>query len=361
MPSFNEKIFNGEVFGKYVETLPATKRNELIKSKAIRPRQDIVNLFDSQVGGNYATVPMTGRIAGKAQNLDGGTSAEPQTIKTYSHSRVAVGRQAAWTETDFSYDITGGKDFMEEVAAQVAEYWDEIDQATLLSILKGVFSMTGKEKLEFIKKHTYDISEEKEKEAQVFGGTTLNTAMQQALGDKKAKFSLAIMHSVVATNLENLKLLAYMKYTDSEGIQRDLTLGTLNGRAVLIDDNMPTEEVKATGTEGESSYVPGYTKYTTYVLGEGAIEYTNCGTKVPSELGRDPKTNGGETTLYSRQRKVFAPWGISFTKASMASLSPTDEELEKGANWELVNNQNEGKKEYIDHKLIPIARVITRG
>ncbi|KXA13261.1 major capsid protein [Clostridium perfringens] len=355
MPSFNEKIFNGEVFGRYVETLPATNRNELIKSKAIRPRQDLVNIFDLQVGGNYVTIPITGRIGGKAQNLDGSTSATPETLKTYSHGRVVIGRQAAWIEDDFSYDITGGKDFMEEVAAQVAEYWDEVDQATLLATLKGIFSMTGKENLEFVNGHTYDISgknSEQTEETHKFNATTLNTAIQQALGDKKAKFSLAIMHSAVATNLENLKLLSYMKYTDSEGIQRDLTLGSLNGRAVLVDDNMPVEHV---------SDSVQYDKYTTYVLGEGAIEYTNCGTKVPSEMARDPKTNGGQTTLYSRQRKVFAPWGISFTKKSMASLSPTDAELENGANWELVNNQSTSKKEYINHKLIPIARVITRG
>lgn len=361
MATFNEKIFNGEVFGRYVETLPATNRNELIKSKAIKQRQDLVNVFDSQVGGNYVTIPITGRISGKPQNLDGGTSADPETLKTYSHSRVVVGRQAAWVENDFSYDITGGKDFMEEVAAQVAEYWDAVDQGTILSILNGIFNMTGAENLKFVKNHTYDVTKEKEAEKQVFGATTLNTAMQKSLGDKKAKFSIAIMHSAVATNLENLKLLAYMKYTDAEGIQRDLTIASLNGRAVLVDDNMPTKDVKATGTEGHEDYKPGYTEYTTYVLGEGAIEYTNCGTKRPSELGRDPKTNGGQTTLYSRQRKVFAPWGISFTKKTMASLSPTDEELENRGNWELVNNLKDSDKEYIDHKLIPIARVITRG
>lgn len=361
MANFDSKNFNGEVFGQYVDTLPAKNRNELIKSKALKPRQDIKNLFDAQVGGNYATVPMTGRIGGKAQNLDGKTSAEAKKLETYTHSRVVVGRQSAWVETDFSSDLTGGKDFMDEVAEQIAEYWDEVDQATLLAILKGIFSMIGKENLEFIKEHTYDVTQEKNSEEQKFKATTLNTAIQQALGDKKARFALAIMHSAVSTNLENLKLLAYMKYTDDKGIERDLTIGTLNGRVVLTDDGMPVEHIEAIGTEGTDGYVPAYDKYTTYVLGEGAIEYTNCGTKVPSEMDRDPKTNGGETTLYSRQRKVFAPWGISFTKKSMASLSPTDEELEKGANWELVNNQNEGKKEYIDHKLIPIARVITRG
>ncbi|MDM8128736.1 phage coat protein [Paraclostridium benzoelyticum] len=360
MPSFDEKIFNGEVFGQYMETVPNLNRKELIKSKAIRQRQDIANLFSAQVGGNYATIPITGRIGGKAQNYDGKTSAEAQKLKTFSHSRVVVGRQAAWVETDFSYDITGGKDFMEQVGDQVAEYWDDVDQATLLSVIKGIFSMTGKENLKFVNEHTYDITTAKNKEEQVFSATTLNTAIQKALGDNKAKFSISIMHSAVATNLENLKLIAYMKYTDGQGIERDLTLGTLNGRVVLIDDAMPVEHIEASGTEGQPDYEPAYNKYTSYVLGDGAFEFTDCGAKVPNEMARDPKTNGGETTLYSRQRKVFAPFGISFTKASMESLSPTDEELENGSNWELCNNQGK-TKEYIDHKSIPIARVITRG
>ena len=85
------------------------------------------------------------------------------------------------------------------------------------------------------------------------------------------------MHSAVATNLENLKLLKYMTQTDSNGIERQLTLATWNGRLVLIDDSMPTEEVAAveeSGTKGESGYVAAqeaYTKYTTYVLGDGLL------------------------------------------------------------------------------------------
>ena len=38
MGLFDAKNFNGEVFQKYVETIPNTKRNELIRSRAIRPR-----------------------------------------------------------------------------------------------------------------------------------------------------------------------------------------------------------------------------------------------------------------------------------------------------------------------------------
>lgn len=358
---FDTKNFNGEVFGKYLETVPNLNRNELLKSKALRSRQDIKEMFSEQVGGNYATVPIHGRIGGKATNYDGKTSANANKTDTFLHSRIVVGRQNAWVETDFAYDITGGVDFMEEVGSQVAEYWDEIDQATLLATLKGIFAMTGTENKKFVDNHTYDITSEKAASDQKFNGTTLNSAIQKALGDNKAKFSLAIMHSAVATNLENLNLIEYLRYTDEDGLTRQLQLGTLNGRLVLVDDTMPVEYVEAVGDSEEApDYVPAHNKYTTYVLGEGAIEYTNCGVKVSNEMDRAPKTNGGETTLYSRQRKIFAPYGINFTKKSMNSLSPTDEELENGANWELCNNNGSSKK-YINHKSIPIARIITKG
>ena len=78
-------------------------------------------------------------------------------------------------------------------------------------------------------------------------------------------------------------------------------------------------------------------------------------------MDRDPAVNGGQDTLYSRQRKCFAPYGISFTKASMSSLSPTDAELELGVNWELVNSKESEGKAYISLKAIPIARIISLG
>lgn len=212
--------------------------------------------------------------------------------------------------------------------------------------------MTGAKNLEFVNGHTYDVTSEKG-EASKFTAITLNNAIQKALGDNKAKFTLAVMHSVIATQLENMNLLEYMKYTDSDGIERALPLATVNGKLVLVDDSMPTEAVAATETE------PAYTKYTTYVLGDGAIEYTDCGVKVPYETNRDPAKNGGEDTLYGRQRKIFAPKGISFTDSSI--LSPTDTQLETGSKWSLANSNEGGSAEYFPHKAIPIARVITRG
>lgn len=348
---FDRKNFNPEVFAKYVEKTPNLNRNELIKSRAIRRRDDIAQQFKDQVGGNYATIPIFARITGSRQNYDGGTDITANTSTTYTQGRIVVGRADAWTEKDFSYDITGGVDFLEQVAQQVGEYWDEVDQLTLLSVLKGIFSMTGAENKKFVDGHTYDISANAG-DMGMFEATTLNTAIQQALGDNKAKFSLAIMHSAVATNLENMKVVEYLKYTDKDGIERPTGLAIINGKLVLVDDAMPVEYVAA--AEGAEAY----TKYTSYVLGDGAIELTDCGAKVPYEVDRDPAKNGGQDTMYSRQRKIFAPYGISFTDNSI--ISPTDAQLETGSKWSLANS-NESSKDYFPHKAIPIARIITRG
>lgn len=359
---FDEKLFNAEVFQGYINRIPNTKRNALINSRAIRMRPDLASAMKDGDGGNYITTTLTGLISGTTpQNYDGSTDIVPNSTCTFRHSRVVVGRAAAWTEKDFSYDITGGQDFLANVAQQVSEYWSEIDQDTLLHVLNGIFNMTGTANLKFVDAHTHDITEVANSEGKVgyMDATSLNSAMQRACGDNKSTFALVCMHSVIATNLENLKLLTYLKYTDANGMEREVGLGTLNGRLVLVDDTMPVTDVAGSGS-GETA-IPAHKEYTTYVLGEGAIELTDCGAKVPYEVDRSPDKNGGQDTLYSRQRKCFSPYGISFTQKSMATLSPTDEELELGVNWELVNSVASGNTQYIDHKAIPIARIISLG
>lgn len=358
MGLFDAKNFNAEVFQKYIEHIPNLKLNQLIKSGAIRPRPDLAQVLKDGTGGNYITTPMLGLIGGDPVNYDGGTDIPATNTKTYTQSRVVIGRAKAWKEKDFSYDITGGEDFMANIAAQIADYWTDYDQKTLLNILTGVFGMTDTAGKAFADAHTNDITSVQNSEGVegYIDATTLNNTAQKALGDNKGKFSLVIMHSAVATNLENLNLLKYAQQNDADGLRRDVSLGTWNGRLVLIDDGMPVEEVAASGSGATA--VEAHTRYTTYVLGEGAIELTDCGAKVPYEVHRDPKTNGGEDYLYTRQRKCFAPYGINFIKPT--ATSPSDAELKKGSNWSLVSS-NESSASYIDHKAIPIARIISKG
>lgn len=356
MGQFDSKSFNEKAFKYSVDRVPNTKTNEMRKSKALAPNADIKAALSSQNGTEYAVIAMRGLLDGEAVNYDGQTDIVAGTTKTLERGVIVVGRAKAWTEKDFSFDITGGVDFMDNVAEQVSEYQDWLDQNTMLAILEGIFAMTGAKNIEFVEAHTHDISGTS---APLVDATSLNTATNKACGKNKKKFTMVFMHSDVATNLENLNLLAHLKYTDKDGVTRDLELGTWNGRLVIVDDDMPIEIVP----ESASGAGDGYTKYTTYVLGDGAFDYEDVGVKKPYEMSRDPKTNGGEDTLYMRQRKVFAPKGISYVKKTQATKSPTDAELKNGGNWELAHSGETtvSQRTYINHKAIPIARIISRG
>ena len=358
MAKFDSKSFNPQAFGKYVDRIPNVTKNELAKSGAVGTNQNAHDALANQTGSLYARVPYFGRIDGStSQNNDGGHDIESSNTTTYEQGFIVASRMDGWTEKSFSKNITAGTDFMDNVAAQIADYKMDVKQAMLLAILSGVFSMkatgTGvaeKAAKEFLEKHVYDITGNTGDEALV-GSTTLNKAIQKAGGDNKNIFKLVIMHSEVATNLENIKLLKYMTQTDADGIERELALATWNGRTVLIDDNMPTTEVEA--AEG----VEAYTAYTTYVLGNGSIILDDIGDAVPYEMSRDPKTNGGQDTLYVRDRYICGVDGISFEKPASITASASNTDLANGDNWNIINDGTKA----IPHKAIAIAKIVSRG
>ena len=336
MAVFDSKIFNAEVFGKYVESIPSTKRNALLKAGVLRQRNDLAAMLPDQAGGNFITLPMTGRIGGDALNYDGSTNITATNLDTFSQSMIVIGRAKAWQEKDFSFDVTG-KDFMEVIASQVNEYWDDIDQTTILKILAGIFGVSTNS---FNSDHTLDLTSETVK---TVGAATLNSAIQKACGDNKDIMKVVFMHSAVATNLENLQVLTYWIETDANGVQRPVGLASWNGRTVFIDDSCPVSD----GT------------YTTYVMGEGAFDYANLGAKVPYEVYRDPTTNGGQDMLITRQRKIFAPRGFSFVQANPAIVSPTDTNLATAARWTPIKNS--AGNAYYDTKAIPFVRILSKG
>lgn len=400
MAKFDSKSFNPQAFGAYVNRIPNVKKNELAKSGAVGTNEQAKAALSNQTGSLYARIPYFGRIGGStSQNNDGGTDITSTNTTTYEQGFVTASRMDSWTERSFSKNITAGVDFMDNVAQQIGEYKQEVKQGMLLDILEGVFSMktagttaAAKAAKEFVEKHTFDISAKTGDESKV-GAATLNKAIQQACGDNKSIFSLVIMHSEVATNLENMKLLKYMTYTDKDGITRDLAVGSWNGRTVLIDDGMPVAEtvlaaVKTTdtaidanktyytrsGSSGSYIYTPvqnpdasgiaSYYEatdstpvYTTYILGRGAVVLDDIGDSVPYEMSRDPKTNGGQDTLFVRDRYICGVDGIFFEKPASLTASASNADLKNGENWNIINDGNKA----ISHKAIAIARIISLG
>lgn len=357
---FDSKSFNPLAFGHYVKILPNPTRNELAKCGAVGSNEQARNALSTQTGSLYARVPYFGRIsADTSQNNDGGTNITASSTTTYEQGFITASRMDAWTERSFSKNITSGVDFMKNVASQIGDYKTEVRQRMLLAILQGVFSMktTGsttaaKANKAFIDNHVYDISGNSGDNALV-GASTLNSAITKACGDNKSIFTLVIMHSVVAARLENLKLVEFLKQTDANGIERQLSLASWNGRTVLIDDTMPVTEV----AESAAGKNDGYTTYTTYILGRNSIILDNIGDSVPYEMSRDASKNGGQDTLYVRDRYIVGVDGISFEKPASITASATNDDLKNGDNWQLINDGTTA----IPHKTIALAKIISRG
>lgn len=386
---FRDKIFNENVFEKYLRTLPSTKENSLIKNGLFTVVNKYKSKMSEQAGGYFVTEPIKGRIGGDPVNYDGNTDIGVGTERpTYLQTKICYGRANVWGEYDFATELTG-ENFMAE-AQEVKDYWDGERQKTVLSILKGIFSMTGGANGEFVEKHTYEVDGNLEAD-------TLNRASQKALGDKKQNLGIMFTHSAVSTNLEGLNLINFLKYTDADGIERDLTIGTYNGKLVVVDDDMPSTEVASTyapstdatvqdgktyytrsgsagaytysvvsnptGNPSTSSYyemtAEGYTTYTSYLFKKGFFEYEDLGVVKPVETVRDAKAKGGKNELISRIREMIVPYLISYKTTT--KISPLNTDFENGANWELVNDGATSNKKYVDDKLIPVVRIISRG
>lgn len=178
-------------------------------------------------------------------------------------------------------------------------------------------------------------------DAMKIGATSVNDACVAANGDNAGEYSLVIAHSTVANTLANLQLLDYKKYTDAAGITQNLPIGTINGKTLIINDNVPVV----------ASSIEGAHEYTTYILGNGAIGYATAPVDVPSEVDRDPKTNGGVDTLYTRLRECLAPNGFSFKGDQETDVGVPDSVLLASASWERK----------MPAKSVFMARLITNG
>jgi len=342
MSIFDSKIWNPQVFDKYRETIPLIRTVALLASGAFKRREDWKTMFPEQAGGNVIRTPFVGRLDGDADNYDGVTDMTISGIDTFMRDIVAIGRMKGWREYDFTQSIAG-KDFMPEIAQQVNEWYDNQNVGDVLAMLIGIFAMTGALNLPFVQGHTHDISAGSGA-ASRFDETTIITAAQKACGMNMSVFSIGYMHSFIVANLTKIMQVEYMKYTDSNGFTKDVNMATVNGKVVLMDDRLYDS---ATGN------------YTSYLLGEGAFDTCDLPVAKPSSVSRDEETAGGISKLHTRQRKVYAPNGISFLAKAMGKASPARSELALGVNYGVVANSDNTKT--IDHRSIPIARIISKG
>jgi len=312
MKRFDEKVFNGEVFASYSRTIADPVKTRLIEAGVFYADPDLVSRLPEQAGGNYITRPITGLLSGEPVVYDGGTDIDDGELKTYSQGLGAIGFAKSFTEKDFTVSISG-KDFMMEVASQVARYWSKHNQKVLLAVLKGIFASALSGNV---------------KEKSGVSATDVNDVCREVAGDNADIFEVVFMHSQLAKEYEAIQVLKFALNNAEDGMIKPSQIGYLNGRLVIIDDSCPVED------GADSAKI-----YTSYILGRNAFCYQELPVEVPAEMARDAKKNGGETSLITRERFILAPEGVSLKQSAYSaktSLSVSD--LETGSNWELVND-----------------------
>lgn len=331
--------YDSEIFNYQWKTTPDLILTSMIESGAVVRDAEIERLIAN--GSNFFTVPFYNVLSGVEDVYNGVDSFTGATLTGGTYSGCVYGRMAKWSAKSFIKDFNSGADPMAQIVDGVAQYWIKARQTRLLGILGAVFGIAGDADWT---KHITNIATATTTttDANKIGETTINDACVKACGDNAQGFSLVIMHSVVANRLANLQLLNYSKYTDASGITRDLPIGTINGKTVIVNDSVPVT-ANATDTD-EFDYV-------TYILGSGAIRYAVAPVDVPSEMDRDPNANGGLDMIYTRIRESLSPYGFSFKGNVSTDVGVPDAVLYASASYERK----------MPAKSIFMAKVVTNG
>jgi len=221
----------------------------------------------------------------------------------------------------------------------VSEYWARIDEGLVVSSLKGMFGAASMAS-NLLGIHAESIGAQSSSTR--LNGTTFVDALA-LLGDASKLLTAAAMHSATEAALKKADLIQFIPASAGQA-----ALMQFQGRDVIVDDGLP---VRAGTTDG---YV-----YTTYLFGKGTFRRGNAmldqapllgghGTE-GVEIARVPFDS--DTALINRRRFILHPLGVRFTSASVAGDSPTNAELEMGANWERVREAKNVRVVAVTHNI----------
>lgn len=318
--------FDEEIFALEWGQVPDLVRTAMVNSGAMVEDAYIASLIAN--GSNTYTIPFYNDLAdGDEDNYDGKTDMTADDSSGATQTGVVFGRMKAWQAPQFAADFTTARP-MAHIASRIAPWYNRQTQKRIIGITDGVLQATGMTKNAVTKTELNE--------------NTLSDVCQEIWGDNKGSIAMAIMHSAVAQEFEDLNRSNFLRYTDANGMTVEVRTINVNGITCIIDDGMPT----AAGSEG------GAATYDTYLFGVGALRHASAPVTMPVETWRDPQKNGGMDFIGTRRRETIHPYGMSFKAPASMGESPTNAQLFAKANWTMA---------YPDAKGILIGKMTTPG
>lgn len=305
------QIFNSYTLEKSVEL------DTFVQSGIIENDAQLNSL--ASAGGKLINMPGFKDLTGADEVLSDSAALTPGNITTQQDVAVLFMRGRAWGTNDLAKSLSGA-DPMATIGNLVAAYWVRRRQALLISELKGIFASGT------LTANQLDVSALAGTAATITGNTFIDALTK--LGDASGKIGAIAIHSSVYAKLKKDNLITTIK--PSENTEIDF----YQGKRVIQDDSMPA----AAGV------------YTSYLFGQGAFGLGNGSPNIPTEIDRD--SLAGEDYLINRSHFLLHPRGIQFTSSSVAGSSPTNAEVEIGANWSKVWDSKNIKIVEFKHKIV---------
>ena len=308
-------------FASYIITR-TTEKSRLVRAGIVMSDPIVSQIINgTPKGGNLITMPFYKPLTGEDE-VFGEEELGVDGIETDNEIATLLVRQKAWGDTDLSR-VFGGDDPLAAIADLASDWWVVREQATMLSVLKGILDPSKGA----LKAHVLDISADTGTDCIIGVDNTLDA--KNLMGDAFDKLGTVFMHSATYTQLQKQQKID-SEYDSDLKIKIDYYLGY----RVEVDDGMPYDS--ATGT------------YMTYFLGKGAFAREDGMPQGLVGVETDRKKLLAQNILINRRALIMHPLGLSWNaNATLAGGKKyaANSDLEKPANWTLKKN----------HKNIPIV------
>lgn len=302
--------------------------SDLFSSGIVAPVAEL-NAFVSE-GGNTINLPFWQDLTGDDEVISAtGSSLTVNAISSAQDIAVVCARGKAWGVNELAAQLSGS-DPMSAIGDLVAGYWARRLQATLISILTGVFASLGDEATPV---NVHDISEDSGSAGIIDADAILDAG--QMLGDAKGALTAISMHSAVENYLAKLDLIDYVE--PSEG---DSRIPFYQGKRVIVDDSHPAETVS--GVSG--------TVYDTYLFGPGAIGWAEGTSSKLTMTETYREVLAGEDILVNRRHYIMHPRGVKYAGAATGG-GPTNATFELAASWTRVYEAKNVRMVLLRHRI----------
>lgn len=314
-----------EIFNQYMNEYTAEKSAFVQSGIAVADDRVSKNITS---GGLLVQMPFWTDLNGEDEVLgDGDKALSTGKIRALNDTAAVLYRGRGWATNELAA-VIAGDDPMKALLSKIAAWWVRREQQVLISVLNGLFATGGA----LASTHLLDKSNE------VIGGKVILQG-KQLLGDASGRVNMIAMHSAVYTELQTQNLIDFIPNARGE-----VNFPTYLGYRVVIDDGIQED---------------GNGVYTSYLFGTGSIGRNSGNPSALTTFETDRDKAKGTDIIYTRRAVTMHPYGVKWKDADReaGNITPTNADLAKAENWQLVYEPKNVAIIAIKHRIEPVAEI----